>query len=83
MVRKRSKQIAPVEFLPFYALRHGESDARKGHYWILRHDDTLTATSPGHEKVISLVDVDGAPLALERMTLSIDLTCTNRDLPCL
>lgn len=83
MVQKRSKQIAPVEFHPFYALRHGESDARKGRYWILRHDDTLAATSPGHEKVISLVDVDGAPLAVERMTLSIDLTCTNRDLPCL
>ena len=83
MVQKRSKHIAPAEFRPFYALRHGESDARKGRYWLLRHDDTLAATSPGHEKVISLVDVDGAPLAIEKMTLSIDLTCTNRDLPCL
>jgi type VI secretion system protein ImpG len=83
MVQKRSKKIAPVEFRPFYALRHGEGDARKGRYWILRHDDTLAATSPGHEKVISLVDVDGAPLAVETITLSIDLTCTNRDLSCL
>jgi type VI secretion system protein ImpG len=83
MVRQRGKDIAPVEFRPFYALRHGDSDARKGRYWILRHDDTLAATSPGHEKVISLVDVDGAPLEIEQATLSIDLTCTNRDLPCL
>ncbi|WP_198120843.1 type VI secretion system baseplate subunit TssF [Massilia rhizosphaerae] len=83
MVQKRSKHIAPVEFRPFHALRHGESDARKGRYWLLRHDDTLAATSPGHEKVISLVDIDGAPLAIERMTLSIDLACSNRDLPCL
>jgi type VI secretion system protein ImpG len=83
MVRQLGKDITPVEFRPFYSLRHGESDALKGRYWILRHDDTLAATSPGHEKVISLVDIDGAPLAVEKTTLSIDLTCTNRDLPCL
>jgi type VI secretion system protein ImpG len=83
LVRQLGKDIAPVEFRPFYSLRHGESDARKGRYWILRHDDTLAATSPGHEKAISLVDIDGAPLTLEKTTLSLDLTCTNRDLPCL
>jgi type VI secretion system protein ImpG len=83
MVRQRGKDIAPVEFRPFYALRHGESDAHKGRYWILRHDDTLAVTSPGHEKVIALVDTHGDPLEVEQTTLSIDLTCTNRDLPCL
>jgi len=83
MLRKRSKSTPPIEFRPFYSLRHGESDAHKSRYWILRHDDTLAVTSPGHEKVISLVDADGKPLAFERTTLSIDLTCTNRDLPCL
>jgi type VI secretion system protein ImpG len=83
MVQQRGKDIAPIEFRPFYALRHGESDVHKGRYWILRHDDTLAVTSPGHEKVISLVDTDGEPLAVEQTTLSIDLTCTNRDLPCL
>lgn len=83
MVRQQGKAIAPIEFRPFYSLRHGDSDARKGRYWILRHNDTLAAISPGHEKVISLVDADGRPLTVERATLSIDLTCTNRDLPCL
>jgi len=83
MVRQRGKDIAPIEFRPFYALRHGESDAHKGRYWILRHDDTLAVTSPGHEKVIALVDTHGEPLEVDQTTLSIDLTCTNRDLPCL
>jgi type VI secretion system protein ImpG len=81
MVQQRGKDIAPIEFRPFYALRHGETDTHKGRYWILRHDDTLAVTSPGHEKVISLVDTDGEPLAVEQTTLSIDITCTNRDLP--
>jgi type VI secretion system protein ImpG len=83
MVRQHGKDVAPIEFRPFYALRHGESDAHKGRYWILRHDDTLAVTSPGHEKVIALVDTHGEPLEVEQTTLSIDLTCTNRDLPCL
>jgi type VI secretion system protein ImpG len=83
MVRQQGKDVAPIEFRPFYALRHGEHDAHRGRYWILRHDETLAVASPGHEKVISLVDTDGEPLAVERSTLSIDLTCTNRDLPCL
>jgi type VI secretion system protein ImpG len=82
MVKQRGRDIAPVEFRPFYALRHGENDAHKGHYWIMRHDDTLAVISPGHEKLIALVDVDGMPLVAEQTTLSIDLTCTNRDLPC-
>jgi type VI secretion system protein ImpG len=82
MVQQRGKGIAPIEFRPFYALRHGESDAHKGRYWILRHDDTLAVTSPGHEKVIALVDTHGEPLEVELTTLSIDITCTNRDLPC-
>jgi type VI secretion system protein ImpG len=83
MVQQRGKDIAPIEFRPFYALRHGENDAHRGRYWILRHDDTLAVTSPGHETVISLVDTHGEPLDVEQTTLSIDLTCTNRDLPCL
>jgi type VI secretion system protein ImpG len=83
MVQQRGKDFSTIEFRPFYAIRHGENDAHKGRYWILRHDETLAATSPGHEKAITLVDADGEPFAVEQTALSIDLTCTNRDLPCL
>ena len=82
MVQKHGSAHSTTEFRPFYALRHGEGEGHQGRYWMLRHDDTLAIASPGHEKVISLVDIDGAPLAIEQTTLSIDLTCTNRDLPC-
>jgi len=83
MVQQQGKAFSTVEFRPFYALRHGEGEAHRGRYWILRHDETLAVASPGHEKVLSLVDVDSEPLAVEQTTLSVDLTCTNRDLPCL
>ncbi|MFZ3288372.1 MAG: type VI secretion system baseplate subunit TssF [Telluria sp.] len=83
MVRQRENGVAITEFRPFYSLRHGEGGARKGHYWVLRHDQALAAMSPGHEKTITLVDSDCDLLALEKTSLSLELSCTNRDLPCL
>lgn len=83
MVQQQGKACSANEFRPFYSLRHGAGDTHKGRYWILRHDDTLAIASPGHEKVIALVDADGAPFDVEQTALSIDLTCTNRDLPCM
>jgi type VI secretion system protein ImpG len=82
-VHKQGKKIPPIEYRPFYSLRHGEGDLHKGRYWMLRHDETLAVCSPGHEKAITLVNSSGEPLAVEHTALSIDLTCTNRDLPCL
>ncbi|SFU89858.1 type VI secretion system baseplate subunit TssF [Pseudoduganella namucuonensis] len=68
-----------IDFKPFYSLRHGEEG--EGRYWTLRHDDALAAASPGHEKRLSLVNAGAAGLELEGATLSLELTCTNRDLP--
>lgn len=81
MVRRRDRADLVTEFRPFYSLRHGESAAGQGRYWVLRHDATLAAMSPGHEKRLTLIDADFNPLAIERTSLSIGLSCTNRDLP--
>jgi type VI secretion system protein ImpG len=83
MVQQCGKDFSMCEFRPFYSLRHGEGDGQTGRYWLLRHDETLAISSPGHEKAITLVDENREPLAAEHTALSIDLTCTNRDLPCL
>jgi len=83
MVRQRGRDAAVTEFRPFYSLKHGEEDGtRRGRYWLMRHDETLAICSPGHEKSIALVNADCEPLDAESNTLSIDLSCTNRDLPC-
>lgn len=81
LMRQSGKSGTAIEFRPFYSMRHGEDGAQQGHYWVLRHDETLAACSPGYEKRLSLVDADLAPLALAKDTLSLQLTCTNRDLP--
>jgi type VI secretion system protein ImpG len=70
-----------VEFRPFYSLRHDDLAADAGHYWTLHRDDSIAAHSPGYEMEMSIVDIDFDPAAPQTDTLSVELTCTNRDLP--
>ncbi|MDC8757074.1 type VI secretion system baseplate subunit TssF [Janthinobacterium fluminis] len=81
MLRRRESAGSVTEFRPFYSLRHGEDAGAKGHYWVMRRDEALAATSPGHEQRLTLVDADFAPLRAENSTLSLELTCSNRELP--
>lgn len=81
MVRQTPQGETVTEFRPFYSLRHGEVPEKSGHYWIMRRDETLASNSPGYETEISIVDIDFDPAAVETDTLSLDLTCSNRDLP--
>jgi len=81
LVRQTPHGESIVEFRPFYSLRHGQVPEKAGHYWIMRRDELLAERSPGYEIQISLVDIDFDPAEVETDTLSIELTCTNRDLP--
>lgn len=81
LVRQTPQGESVVEFGPFYSLRHGQTPEKNGHYWVMRRDDVVAEKSPGYETQISIVDIDFDPAAVETDTLSIDLTCTNRDLP--
>ncbi|MUI12859.1 type VI secretion system baseplate subunit TssF [Massilia dura] len=78
-VRQQVSNAETVEYTPLYARGHG--GAGGGRHWVLRHDDVLAVISPGHEKRMTLVDINAAALEVERSTLSIDVTCTNRELP--
>ncbi|XLZ72908.1 type VI secretion system baseplate subunit TssF [Massilia sp. SR12] len=81
MVRRRERQETVTTFRPLYSQCYGEDVAGKGHYWMLRHDETLAEVSPGQEKRITLIDGDFNPEAVQSASLSIELSCTNRDLP--
>jgi type VI secretion system protein ImpG len=81
LVRQSPHGESVVEFRPFYSLRHGQTPEQNGHYWVMRRDEVLAQRSPGYEMEISIVDIDFDPAAIETDTLSLDLTCTNRDLP--
>jgi type VI secretion system protein ImpG len=81
LVRQTPEGESITEFRPFYSLRHGESVDKAGHYWAMRRDEMVAARSPGYETEISIVDIDFDPATIETDTLSIELTCCNRNLP--
>ncbi len=79
-VEMRADGQTITEFRPFYALHHDEA-ARAGRYWFARRNDWVARNSPGYEMEISIVDAEFDPLEARTETLSMSLTCTNRDLP--
>jgi type VI secretion system protein ImpG len=83
LVRETPQGQAVVDFHPFYSLRHGQTPEKNGHYWVMRRNEVIATTSPGFETAISVVDIDFDPAASETDTISLELTCTNRDLPAL
>jgi type VI secretion system protein ImpG len=70
-----------TEFRPYYSLRHGEAGGRHGRYYVVRRDELAALRHPGHATRIALVDLDLDPLDIADASVSIELTCTNRDLP--
>jgi type VI secretion system protein ImpG len=81
MQKQAGMNAKVTEFRPLYALRHAEDAEGSGHYWVLRHDTSMAASRPGLEKRISFVDPSFNPAQIEKITVSLGLTCTNRDLP--
>lgn len=81
VVRDSPGSSALTAFFPYYSLKHGGENGRLGHYWSLRRDGVAADLNPGHEHFLSLVDIDFDPMAIDIASVSIDLTCTNRDIP--
>lgn len=72
-----------TEFSPLYAAhRSGQAEGDDGSYWLTRRDEAVAATSPGHETRITLIDPVFKASGNATVTLSTELLCTNRDLPC-
>ena len=83
LVRQTPQGESITEFRPFYSLRHAETAEVSGHYWVAHRDEMVALKSPGYETEISIVDIDFNPAEAETQTLSLDLTCCNRNLPAL
>lgn len=68
-------------FYPAYSVQHGLHDDGNGHYWYLQRKPSMLPNDDGSDVMLSLVDRDMNPSAPGVDTLSLSLTCTNRDLP--
>lgn len=83
-VRKASRgseRMAVNEFLPFFSIRHGLQSDDSGCYWYAQRKPSFRPNDDGSEMSITLVDRDMNPRVPSVDTLSLSLTCTNRDLP--
>ncbi len=82
---KRIRQTAQgekiTEFRPFYSLQHGQLPDESGHYWFAHRDEQIARSSPGFETELSFVDLDFNPVQPQTDVVSLELTCSNRDLP--
>lgn len=78
-VRQSADGEDVTEFRPFFSLRHGESHDGPARYW---HANYVDEESGGNYTMeLSLVDSAVRSEQPEVNTLSLDLLCTNRDLP--
>lgn len=82
-IRQTPQGESITEFRPFFSLRHGETPERNGYYWYAQRDPMVAETSPGYETSLSIVDADFDPVQPKTDVLSLQLTCTNRELPTL
>src|SRR5690606_24458199 len=80
-IRQTAQGEAVTEFRPFYSLQHGQSPDDSGHYWFAHRDEQVARSSPGFETELSFVDLDFNPVQPQTDVVSLELTCSNRDLP--
>jgi type VI secretion system protein ImpG len=72
---------APVVFEPFYSIRHSAAHQGPRAFWYAGRRPSLRKGDPGTEVYLSLVDLDFRPARPAAETLTIHVTCSNRDLP--
>lgn len=80
-VEKTARGERVVAFEPFYSIRHGIDAAADGPYWIAHRRASAMPGDRGTDVTIALVDAAFKPAEAAFESLSLALTCTNRDLP--
>ncbi len=71
----------PISFQPFYSFKHAIDRERQKTFWYATRRPSPKKGDPGTEVHLSLVDLNFQPTVPAVETLTIHVTCTNRDLP--
>jgi len=69
-----------TEYEPFYSSHQGRTRGNQTFWYATRRPSNM-ADDPGTEMYISLVDTSGKAASTGEDTLTVQCTCTNRDLP--
>src|SRR5205823_741293 len=71
----------PVEFQPFYALRHAAIGPRRDAFWYASRRPSLRENDDGTEVSLAFTDSHFRPRSPAVETITVHLSGTNRDLP--
>ncbi|MBN1566662.1 MAG: type VI secretion system baseplate subunit TssF [Acidobacteria bacterium] len=81
VVSVRPDTQEPVQIEPFYSYHHGSASKRGQTFWLASRRASGRRDDEGTEMYLSLVDLEQRPVSPDLDSLTIRLTCTNRDLP--
>ena len=81
VVSVRPDTQEPVHFEPFYSYHHGTAAKRGQTFWLASRRASGRRDDEGTEMYLSLVDLEQRPVAPDLDSLTVRLTCTNRDIP--
>ncbi|WP_410497870.1 type VI secretion system baseplate subunit TssF [Chitinibacter sp. S2-10] len=70
-----------VEYQPFFGLHHANTVDPQQTFWLAKRRPGARADDLGSDVFLSLVDLDFDPNLPADEALSIEITCTNRELP--
>jgi type VI secretion system protein ImpG len=71
----------PLVYQPFYSFKHEMDQAQQRTFWYTTRRPSDRKGDAGTEVYLSLVDLDFKPSRPPADTLTVHVTCTNRDLP--
>ncbi|WP_281361492.1 type VI secretion system baseplate subunit TssF [Chitinibacter bivalviorum] len=80
-IEKTGSQERSEEVLPFYALRHGAENDGPDFYWHASREASPRQDDKGTDLELHLVDLNFNPVRPSAEVLSLELLCSNRDLP--
>jgi len=71
----------PIPFQPFYSYKHAAAREGQRTHWYASRRDSERRDDEGTEVYLCLVDLGFRPSVPDAQILSLETTCTNRDLP--
>lgn len=80
-VEKNGMQDSFHEVPPFYSIQHHGREEKQRSFWYATRESSVREFDKGTDMELSFVDLDFTPQRPEFEVLSINLTCSNRDLP--
>jgi len=80
-VEKTSTQETHQEVPPFYSIHHFSGEGNQPFYWYASREKAVREHDKGTDVELALVDLEFNPFRPNAEVLSLDLTCTNRDVP--